>query len=53
MPIALSRFSRLDGRQIGDDRPGRIARAIHHLYWRRHEEGWKATEIDYGAASYS
>ncbi len=41
----------LDGRQIGDGRPGRTTRAIHDLYWRRHEEGWKATEVDYGTAS--
>ena len=43
--------TKLDGRSIGDGRPGHIARAIHDLYWRRHEEGWKATEVDYGTAS--
>jgi branched-chain amino acid aminotransferase len=43
--------TKLDGRRIGDGRPGRIARAIHDLYWRRHEEGWKATEVDYGATA--
>jgi branched-chain amino acid aminotransferase len=45
MPVTL-----LDGRRVGDGRPGPVTRAIHDLYWRRHEDGWHATPIDYEAA---
>ena len=37
----------LEGARIGDGRPGRITQAIHDLYWRRYEEGWKSTPVDY------
>ncbi len=45
MPVA-----RLDGEPVGDGRPGPVTRAMHDLYWRRHEEGWLATPVDYDAA---
>lgn len=42
MPVA-----RLDGEPVGDGRPGPVTRAMHDLYWRRHEDGWLATPVDY------
>jgi branched-chain amino acid aminotransferase len=35
----------LDGVAVGDGRPGRITTALHDLYWRRHDEGWKSTPV--------
>ena len=44
--------SRLDGRIIGNDRPGPVSAALRERYWKRRAEGWHATPIDYeGAAS--
>lgn len=43
MPVAI-----LDGAAVGDGRPGRLTSALHDFYWRRHEEGWKSTPVDYG-----
>lgn len=42
--------SMLDGRPVGEGRPGPVTRALHDLYWRRHDEGWHATPVDYEAA---
>ena len=39
--------TRLDGRQLGDGRPGPISRRLHDLYWQRHDEGWLATPVIY------
>lgn len=41
----------LDGAVVGDGTPGRVTTALHDLYWRRHNEGWKSTPIDYGTAA--
>ncbi len=38
----------VDGAAVGSGAPGRITAAIHDLYWRRHDEGWKSTPVDYG-----
>lgn len=45
--------SRLDGRIIGNDRPGPISAALRERYWDRRAEGWHATPVDYqqGAAA--
>jgi branched-chain amino acid aminotransferase len=43
MPVTV-----LDGRTVGNGRPGPVTRALAELYWRRHEEGWHATPVDYG-----
>lgn len=41
--------SRIDGRIKGNDRPGPISARLREAYWRRHEEGWHRTPVDYGA----
>jgi branched-chain amino acid aminotransferase len=43
MPVAV-----LDGSPVGDGTPGPVTRALTELYWRRHEDGWHATPVDYG-----
>ncbi len=40
--------SRIDGRIIGNDRPGPISARLRETYWKRHAEGWLKTPIDYG-----
>ncbi len=40
--------SRLDGRIYGNDRPGPLSARIKETYWRWHEEGRDATQVDYG-----
>jgi branched-chain amino acid aminotransferase len=45
MPVSM-----LNGRAVGNGRPGPVTRALHDLYWRRHDEGWHATPVDYEAA---
>jgi branched-chain amino acid aminotransferase len=44
MPI-----SRVDGRILGNDRPGPLTGRIRDLYWRWHEDGRHATAVDYDA----
>lgn len=39
--------ARLDGRIMGNDRPGPISVHLKEAYWRWHEEGRDATPIDY------
>ena len=39
--------TKVDGATVGDGAPGRVTRALHDLYWRRHAEGWKSTPIAY------
>ena len=43
--------SRLDGRMLGNDRPGPIACSLRDLYWAKREQGWHATPIDYDAVA--
>ena len=38
----------VDGRTIGDGKPGPITLRLKSLYWAKREAGWHATPIDYG-----
>lgn len=40
--------SRIDGRIMGNDRPGPISVLLRDRFWARRAEGWHATPIDYG-----
>lgn len=40
--------SRIDGRILGNDRPGPISLRLKEAYWRWHAEGRDATPVDYG-----
>jgi branched-chain amino acid aminotransferase len=42
--------SRIDGRMLGNDRPGPIACGLRDLFWAKRAQGWHATPIDYEAA---
>lgn len=42
--------SRIDGRIMGNDRPGPISLRLHDAFWARRAEGWHATPVDYAAA---
>jgi branched-chain amino acid aminotransferase len=44
----ITGVSRIDERILGNDRPGPITERLRELYWRKHEEGWHATPVDYG-----
>ncbi len=46
MPVA-----RLDGRILGNDRPGPVSAMLRQRFWARRAEGWCATPIDYGSAA--
>lgn len=39
--------SRVDGRIMGNDRPGPISLKLKEEYWRRHGEGWDTTAVAY------
>ncbi len=41
---------RIDGRIMGNDRPGPISTAIREAFWSWRRDGWHATPVDYGAA---
>jgi len=41
--------SRLDGRMMGNDRPGPISTKIKETYWAKRAKGWHATPVDYAA----
>ncbi len=43
--------TRIDGRIMGNDRPGPISRRLHDAFWDRRAEGWHATPVDYAAAT--
>ena len=43
--------ARIDGRIMGNDRPGPISTAIRDAFWSRRAEGWHATPVDYTAAA--
>lgn len=40
--------TRIDARILGNGRPGPLSMRIRELYWRKHEQGWHATAVDYG-----
>ncbi|MEJ2133081.1 MAG: aminotransferase class IV [Gammaproteobacteria bacterium] len=44
MPI-----TKVDDRILGNGRPGPITSRIRETYWRKHEQGWHATPVDYEA----
>lgn len=39
--------SRLDGRILGNDRPGPVTMRLKDHFWARRAEGWHATPVDY------
>lgn len=41
--------TRLDGRILGNDRPGPITERLHEAYWQLRKEGWHAEPIEYAA----
>ena len=43
--------SRIDGRIMGNDRPGPISARLRETFWARRAAGWHATPIDYGTAA--
>jgi branched-chain amino acid aminotransferase len=38
--------SRIDGRIMGNDRPGPISARLREAFWKRRAEGWHATPIE-------
>jgi branched-chain amino acid aminotransferase len=40
--------TRIDGRPIGDGKPGRITARLTDLYWARHDDAAWTTPVDYG-----
>ena len=42
MPVA-----RVDDRILGNGRPGPLSMRLRELYWRKHDEGWHGTPVDY------
>lgn len=45
--------SRIDGRILGNDRPGPISARLRETFWTKRAEGWHATPIDYATSSSS
>ncbi len=45
MPVA-----RIDGRPVGDGRPGPVTGQLREAYWAAHEDPRYTTPVDYGAA---
>ena len=43
--------SRIDGRIMGNDRPGPVSARIKDTFWARRAEGWHATPVNYAAAT--
>ena len=41
--------SRVDERILGNGRPGPLTMRIRELYWRKHEQGWHATPVNYNS----
>ena len=39
--------TRLDGRILGNDRPGPVTNRLHGAYWSMRKQGWHADPIDY------
>jgi branched-chain amino acid aminotransferase len=42
--------SRIDGRILGNDRPGPLSSKLREMFWAKRAQGWHATPIDYGGA---
>jgi branched-chain amino acid aminotransferase len=43
--------SRIDGRIMGNDRPGPISSRLRETFWKKRDAGWHATPIDYSGAA--
>jgi branched-chain amino acid aminotransferase len=43
--------SRIDGRIMGNDRPGPISMKIQETFWAKRAKGWHATPVDYAAVA--
>lgn len=43
--------SRIDGRILGEDRPGPISTRIPEAFWAKRASGWHATRVDYDSHS--
>ncbi len=43
-------ITRLDGRILGNDRPGPISERLREAYWAKRQAGWHAEAVDYGTA---
>lgn len=41
--------SRIDGRIMGNDRPGPVFRRLHDAFWEKRAQGWHATPVDYSS----
>ncbi len=41
--------SRIDGRIMGNDRPGPVFRRLHDAFWDKRAAGWHATPVDYAS----
>jgi branched-chain amino acid aminotransferase len=41
--------SRIDGRMMGNDRPGALSSRLKASFWQKREAGWHGTPIDYDA----
>lgn len=39
--------SRIDGRMMGNDRPGPLSTRLKDIFWKKRSEGWHATPINY------
>lgn len=39
--------SRMNGRILGNDRPGPVSSRLRETFWRKRQEGWHATPVDY------
>lgn len=45
--------SRIDGRIMGNDRPGPLSGRIEAAFWEKRKTGWHATPVDYEAAAHA
>lgn len=41
--------TRIDGRPVGDGRPGPVTLRLRQIYWAKKEQGWLGTAVDYRA----
>jgi branched-chain amino acid aminotransferase len=41
--------SRIDGRIMGNDRPGPVSMRLSDVFWAKRAEGWHATPVDYSS----
>ena len=41
--------SRIDGRIMGNDRPGPVSAGCGKRFWEKRRQGWHATPVDYEA----